>query len=219
MPSLTRDQIVSRAKEMYPKCGYVYDHYPGDGVPCHMGSDGWGKAGSGPYIATDCSGYVSWCWGLGHQEWSGQFGPDGAFGRGHFVYREGASGNVEADFPGIEPGDIFWRDGHVGIYIGNGESMEASTGHWSKTASQRGMVHGAVKSSKWKGFCSYDKEFSLNYNPDEDGNVNNWNPHGGPNNPAQWPWLDDEGLYDAYLSLEDRYTKRYKLMKAWRKVK
>jgi hypothetical protein len=38
--------------------------------------------------------------------------------------------SVSTDFSGIQPGEVVWTDGHIGIYIGDGLAVEA-TPSWS----------------------------------------------------------------------------------------
>lgn len=40
--------------------------------------------------------------------------------------------NISTNFNNIEPGELVWLPGHVGIYIGNGEVIEATAGWESK---------------------------------------------------------------------------------------
>ena len=68
----------------------------------------WG--GSTPYVGLDCSGLVQWCYrqaGISIPRTSGEIR---------------ARGTVVSD---PQPGDICWKPGHVAIYIGNGQMIEA----------------------------------------------------------------------------------------------
>ena len=68
----------------------------------------WG--GSTPGVGLDCSGLVQWCYrqaGISIPRTSGSIR---------------AAGTVVSD---PRPGDICWKPGHVAIYIGNGQMIEA----------------------------------------------------------------------------------------------
>lgn len=73
------------------------------GVPYRYG-------GSTPYVGLDCSGLVQYCYrqaGI----WIGRTDTDQRYG-----------GRVTTN---PKPGDICWKPGHVGIYIGDGQMIEA----------------------------------------------------------------------------------------------
>lgn len=68
----------------------------------------WG--GTTPYVGLDCSGLTQWC--------HAQAGI--SIGR---VDSQQLAGGMQVSDP--EPGDIAWTPGHVAIYIGNGQMIEA----------------------------------------------------------------------------------------------
>ena len=76
-----------------------------------------GKIGT---VCTDCSGLISWCTGKV---------------RGSSQYKETAT-RIEpiSNISGAVAGCALWQQGHIGIYIGNGECIEA-----------RGSAYGTVK--------------------------------------------------------------------------
>lgn len=76
-----------------------------------------GKIGT---VCTDCSGLISWCTGKV---------------RGSSQYKETAT-RIEpiSNINGAVAGCALWQQGHIGIYIGNGECIEA-----------RGSAYGTVK--------------------------------------------------------------------------
>lgn len=68
----------------------------------------WG--GTTPYVGLDCSGLTQWC--------HAQAGI--SIGR---VDSQQLAGGMQVSDP--QPGDIAWTPGHVAIYIGNGQMIEA----------------------------------------------------------------------------------------------
>ncbi len=78
--------------------------------------------------------------------------------------------NVSSDFSHIEVGELLWLKGHTGIYVGNGEVIEA-TAAWTNNVLKSQVSKDGTRSKdgkkvyKWKkhGFLPY-----VNY-----GNVNN----------------------------------------------
>ncbi|MCI6465061.1 MAG: NlpC/P60 family protein [Faecalicatena sp.] len=68
----------------------------------------WG--GTTPYVGLDCSGLTQWC----HAQ-AGIY-----IGR---VDSQQLAGGMQVSDP--QPGDIAWTPGHVAIYIGNGQMIEA----------------------------------------------------------------------------------------------
>lgn len=86
-------------------------------TPGSVVSRAMSKVGNAQYVsaavgpdAFDCSGFVSWCL-LGYPA---RLGNDRYFG----------NKPIAAD---PQPGDVCWRPGHVGIYIGNGQMVNASS--------------------------------------------------------------------------------------------
>lgn len=208
MATISRDEIVQRALDMFDKCGYIWGGYPGDEHHCYLGDDGNGVEGEPeegePLISTDCSGYVSWAWNLGYHANSSYWSEAGAFGGENYHKREAYTGIIEQDFPGIQPGDVLWKNGHVVIYIGDNTTLEASTQRWTNTETQTGMVKRTGSRGDMLGYCSY---------PDGTGTPE------GENDPSKHKWEDDDGYYVTDLWLEERYTRRYELMRHWRNVK
>ena len=68
----------------------------------------WG--GSTPGVGLDCSGLVQYCHSVA------------GISLPHYSESQYAGG-TKVSSP--EPGDICWKPGHVGIYIGNGQMIEA----------------------------------------------------------------------------------------------
>lgn len=60
--------------------------------------------------------------------------------------------NVSSDFSDIESGEAVWKNGHIGIYIGNGEVVEA-TPKWNngvQISICANIKNGGKKSRKWR---------------------------------------------------------------------
>ena len=102
-----------------------------------------GKIGT---VCTDCSGLISWCTGKV---------------RGSSQYKETAT-RIEpiSNINGAVAGCALWQQGHIGIYIGNGECIEA-----------RGSAYGTVKTKVanrkfthilWLCDIDYDKDGCIN---------------------------------------------------------
>lgn len=227
MAEITRAIVRQRAIDIFPQCGYIWGGWPGT-IPqqrCSIGSDGRGYITSGgQYIAADCSGFTSWCWGLGYKRGSWSWSPTGEFGgsnyRARVVPPPGSSDTYQNCFPGIQIGDVLWRDGHTGLYIGNGQVMEASTQQWDKTDTGRGMVYSSVV-KPFVGFCSYDGTFSEELTEDEDGeydedeNVSNGQvgPEPNPTPPGD---VSDDTVFGYITGWQ--YTKRRVDMKHYRRI-
>lgn len=90
----------------------------------------WGASGPNTF---DCSGLVMWCYA--------QAGVSLA----HYSGSQASSGAV-IPVSQAQPGDILWKSGHVGIYIGNGQYIHApQTGDVVKIASNVGRFTCAVR--------------------------------------------------------------------------
>lgn len=61
----------------------------------------------------DCSGLTKWCYALV------------GLGLAHYSESQYAQASRVYDIAEAVPGDILWKPGHVGIYIGNGKTIEA----------------------------------------------------------------------------------------------
>lgn len=90
----------------------------------------WGASGPDTF---DCSGLVMWCYrqaGVSLDHYSGSQKESGAV----------------IPVSQAQPGDILWKSGHVGIYIGNGQYIHApQTGDVVKIASNVGRFTCAVR--------------------------------------------------------------------------
>ena len=90
----------------------------------------WGASGPNSF---DCSGLVMWCYaqaGVSLDRYSGSQGQSGAI----------------IPLSQAQPGDILWKSGHVGIYIGNGQYIHApQTGDVVKIASNVSRFTCAVR--------------------------------------------------------------------------
>lgn len=217
MAEVTREIIVGRALEIFNQCGYIWGAWPGTNPAqmCDLNTvTGRGELGGGPYIATDCSGFTSWCWALGYKRGSGSWAPSGEFGGNYRPRAQSEVQSYESLFPGIQPGDVLWRDGHVALYIGNGQIMQASTQSWAATPTGRGMRR-STNDFNFKGYISWDGTFSPDYNPAL--NIIVANVSDGEVGP--YPNIIDVSAMINYYNFYDwQYTRKYRLMKRWRRI-
>ncbi len=96
----------------YSGGGYTgsYSYQPGNAVANAYAMLGQPYVGAGAAPGGfDCSGLVGWCISGGRQ------GSDAFYGAWPTVSASDA-----------QPGDVCWRSGHVGIYVGNGQMIHAS---------------------------------------------------------------------------------------------
>jgi hypothetical protein len=86
----------------------------------------------------------------------------------------GVCHDVSSDFKDISIGEIVWMQGHVGVYIGNGNVLEATTGWKTKKVIKSQInrngartYNGKTGSKPWQkhGFLPY---VDYNYTPSED---------------------------------------------------
>lgn len=105
------------------------------------------------YYAFDCIGLIKavlWGW-----DGSSKTAHGGAVYASNGMPDTNANGyilrckNVSADFANIEPGEAVWMPGHIGVYVGNGEVIEA-TPSWAngvqrtKLSARRWQKHGQM---------------------------------------------------------------------------
>lgn len=237
----TRQQVVERAEYYFDRCAYVYTHFVGTFTPCWCTTDGSTHTTtqgytvqSGPYFATDCSGYTSWCWFLKSHHWSGHW-ISGDFAR-NYKPRTKIGDTIEESFSGIQIGDVLarprhykdpltgkeHREGHVAIYVGNNTILHAATKSWRNTSSQHGMNRQQgtkVICAGYQGVCSYDSTWSEEYDPDEIPDpVPDWNQSDGKDGePATHVPLVDEDIFEGIIAQNTQYTKKYVNMKLYRR--
>lgn len=218
MATVTRQDVVARALDIFDSLGYIWGAWPGTKPTqycTYSESQQKGVISSSGLIATDCSGFTSWCWALGYKRGSWSWGPDGEFGSGR--YRKRISSEIqtyETLFPGIQPGDVLWRNGHVALYIGNNEIMEASTGKWKATPTGKGTRRTSTNFN-FEGFTSFDGSFSVDYPPTID--IDTDNVSNGELGPL--PATTDMSADDLYIRFYDtQYTRKYQNMKRWRRI-
>lgn len=237
----SRQQVVERAVSYFPKIAYIWGGFPGTNTKCwcmndgttQTSSSGHGGVNSGPYIASDCSGYVSWCWFQRSHIGTGYWIE--AMGRYH--PRANLGNTFEECFPGIQPGDAVIRQkyytnpvtgyqytssGHIGIYIGNNTVLHCSSSHWKGTTSQHGMSNTQGTKSicaGYQGYTSWDETEGEPYDPDEVPDpVEDWNQSDEkPGQPATPAPIFDESVF-MYLVTSQQYTKKYKKMKHYRQL-
>lgn len=216
---VTREDVVERAITIFDSCGYIWGAWPGTKPTqyCRYNQNtAQGEiSSSGPYIATDCSGFTSWCWALGYKRGSWSWSSSGEFGKNYRPRANTSAQTYTEIFPGIQPGDVLWREGHVGLYIGNNQCMEASTQKWAATPTGRGMKN-TNNSFNFSGYVSFDGTFAEDYNP-IDTDIIKDNVSDGEKGPD--PFITDVSGDELYIDFHDmQYTKRYWLMKRWRRL-
>lgn len=149
-------EFTAKAKEIYGKYDTTYS---------------WGsfmnKSKNGK-LCTDCSGFIKGIlWGY---PTNGKYQSNGIpdINADTMISR---CSNVSTNFNNIEVGEVVWVKGHIGVYIGNGVVLEA-TSKWAsklqKTAllNQKAIkgLNGRVWSKHGKlPYLSYDKGYSNVY--------------------------------------------------------
>ena len=117
---VTSADVVARARNIWDKCGYVWGGFPGTQSQAALGANGksYLTGAKGTPYATDCSGFVAWCWGFHQRMFSTH---DMRFGsRWKFTKKVSSTGIIEQDMPGIIPGDALVRNnGSASIYLKN----------------------------------------------------------------------------------------------------
>ena len=134
-------EFTAKAKEIYEKYDTIYS---------------WGtfmnKSKNGK-LCTDCSGFIKGIlWGY---PTNGKYQSNGVSDINADTMINRCS-NVSTNFNNIEVGEVVWVKGHIGIYIGNGEVLEAS--------------------SKWHS--KLQKTALLNHKPNKGLNGRVWSKHG-----------------------------------------
>jgi len=240
MATPTRQQVVERAQYYFDKCAYKLGYWAGKPTNCwcmndgttQLSTSGHGGVNSGPYLASDCSGYTSWCWFLSSIATSPEY-ITGKFSK-NYKPRTKNGDTFEESFVGIQIGDVVVRKygyinpvtgyqseiGHVALYIGNNTILHASSNYWEKTTSKHGMsrtIGSKANCAGYTGVCSYDSSWSADYDPEEIPDpVPDWNQSGGsPGAPGVPNEIFDSDI-PPYLIYNQQYTKKYKKMKHYR---
>ena len=241
---ITRDDVVARAWKAFEDAGYFWGgdykisnlhvKYVGDastyvnpyGNNTIYGSQGYARYpvvpdSSSPIIACDCGGFTGWAWALSSKHGSAAWSSVGTFAN---LYRERTGWtHTHEDFPGIQAGDVLWRSSHVALYIGGDMILEYSTKNWSSTTNQRGGNHRTIAQAEgyksFMGYCSFDNTYSSEYDPDEGQQPDDYKPTGGGSNSNLNGVTDGspDNIDDSSGILLPQYTKRYILMKAYRR--
>lgn len=215
---LTRQDVVDRAYNIYPLSGYIFQAVwwgSNPQVRCAKDANGYGYVTpSGPYVATECSGYTSWCWGLTEKMNTTGLAPGGRYSQ-EYITKVGNSIVLEECFPGIVYGDMLWRQGHVGIYVGNNTYLHASSTNWNSTTSGHGMSNTQGNKSNFTHCLKFDSQYSGSYDPEieDPDDVNLWD--GNAFEPQEPPDISDMG--NLYYEQTFQYTKRRTNMKFYRR--
>lgn len=141
-------EFTTKAKEIYEKYDTIYS---------------WGsfmnKSKNGK-LCTDCSGFIKGIlWGY---PTNGKYQSNGVpdINADTMINR---CTNVSTDFSNIEIGEVVWVKGHIGIYIGNGEVLEA-TSKWSSKLQKTALLnHKAIKGLNGRVWAKHGKLPYLSY--------------------------------------------------------
>lgn len=241
MAEITRNDVVQRAELAFQYAGYFWGgdykisnlhvKYVGDSStyknPYGNNSPYYPVVpdSTSKYIACDCSGFCGWAWALKSKHGSGAWSYSGRFAQN---FRKRTSYNHNAsDFAGIQAGDVLWRNGHVALYIGSNTVLELSTKYWYNSTNGHGgnrrTIAVSEKKYSYEGYCSFDNTYSSDYDNEND-EPDKFIPNGGGTN------SDLNGVNDGAIGNIDtsffnpwhyivnhQYTKRYDLMKLYRR--
>jgi len=228
---VTSADVVARAINIWDKCGYVWGGFPGTQSQAALGANGksYLTGAKGTPYATDCSGFVAWCWGFHQRMFSTH---DMRFSsRWKFTKKVASTGIIEQDMPGIIPGDALVRNngsaGHTAIYMGNNTYWDANTSWWAKSP-----PHGMGKhkgTGTFEGFCPFDgrnvPEYDANKTDIVTDNVSNGQQGEYPNPPFpgqtndQLPHNDISDNQDLMAAIiRGQYIRRYSLCKHLRRI-
>lgn len=141
-------EFVSKAKDIYEKHDTIYT---------------WGtfmnKSKNGK-LCTDCSGFIKGIlWGY---PTNGKYQSNGVTDINADTMISKCS-NVSTNFNNIEVGEVVWVKGHIGIYIGNGEVLEA-TSKWSSKLQKTALLNQkAIKGLNGRTWTKHGKLPYLKY--------------------------------------------------------
>lgn len=144
-------EFVNKAKEIYEKYDTIYT---------------WGafmnKSKNGK-LCSDCSGFIKGIlWGY---PTNGKYQSNGVTDINADTMISKCS-NVSTNFNNIEVGEVVWVKGHIGIYIGNGEVLEA-TSKWSSKLQKTALLNQkAIKGLNGRTWTKHGKLPYLNYEKD-----------------------------------------------------
>ena len=149
-------EFVSKAKDIYEKHDTIYT---------------WGtfmnKSKNGK-LCTDCSGFIKGIlWGYPTK---GKYASNGVpdINANTMINK---CKDASTNFNNIEVGEVVWVKGHIGIYIGNGEVLEATSKWHSKLQKTALLNQKAIKGLNGRTwtkhgklpYLSYDKDYSKVY--------------------------------------------------------
>ncbi len=214
--------------DIFNDCYYVWGGYPNHYANCTSIDSEPQSAYGRP---SDCSGFISWAWGLGSHYNSSTWNMSGLFGAA-YENRNPNGSTISEVFPGIQPGDVLVRwqgsqsagtyQGHVALYIGNNQLAELYTGRWRRTENNHGSRITSTNLN-FMGYTKYSESFSGTYDDEEDDWLTFGFTGGGsvPSGPQNAPFPDgspgDISDAEAMFYGNWQYTKKYSLMKAYRR--
>ena len=141
-------EFVNKAKEIYGKYDTTYSW------GSFMNKNKNGK------LCTDCSGFIKGIlWGY---PTNGKYASNGVpdINADTMISR---CSNVSTNFNNVEVGEVVWVKGHIGIYIGNGEVLEA-TSKWSYKLQKTALLNQkATKGLNGRTWAKHGKLPYLNY--------------------------------------------------------
>lgn len=141
-------EFVNKANEIYGKYDTIYSW------GSFMNKNKNGK------LCTDCSGFIKGIlWGY---PTNGKYASNGVpdINADTMISR---CSNVSTNFNNIEVGEVVWVKGHIGIYVGNGEVLEA-TSKWSYKLQKTALLNQkATKGLNGRTWTKHGKLPYLNY--------------------------------------------------------
>lgn len=129
------------------------------------------EAAKSPCWAFDCVGLIKgllWSWDAGEKSiyggavYESNGVPDAGAGSGGLI---SYCKDVSADFSTIIPGEMLWNDGHVGIYIGEGQAIECTTA-WTGNVQQTVVtnIRAAINGQHGRKWSKHGKLPWVEYN-------------------------------------------------------
>lgn len=145
-------EFTAKAKEIYKKYDTTYS---------------WGtfmNKKNNSKLCTDCSGFIKGIlWGY---PTNGKYKSNGVPDINADAMIKRCS-NVSNNFNNIEVGEVVWIKGHIGIYLGNGEVLEATSKWGSKLQKTALLNQKAIKGLNGRVWAKHGKLPYLSYEKEQ----------------------------------------------------